>query len=290
MYYFDSHTHYNDRRFREDLGEVLGKVRAAGVLRDTIIGYDPESSLLAVRMAEEQRSSGDEKDSSSAGPDAAYPKDAPLHTAAIGIHPLHTGDAEEEDLIRMEILAEDPAVVAIGEIGLDYYRKTPDMIIDKERQQYFFRKQIRIARRAGLPVVIHSRNAAQDTIELMEEEKALEVGGVIHCFTYSSEMAKRFVGMGFCLGIGGVLTYPASKKLKEVAGCIPLEHLVLETDCPYLSPEGHRGERNDSGGLKAVARALAELRGIPVEEVCRITWENACRLYRIEGAAYPEGS
>ena len=266
--FFDSHTHYNDRRFDEDLATVLRSVKAAGVLRDTIIGYDLASSIRGVRLAE------------------AAEEDQPCHTVAAGIHPLHTGDAEDEDLIRLEILAEDPKVVAIGEIGLDYFRKSPDMVIDKERQQYYFRKQLRIARRAGLPVVIHSRDAAQHTVEVLEEEKASEVGGVIHCFTYSPEMAERFVRMGFFIGIGGVLTYPASRKVKEVAKQIPLEHLVLETDCPYLSPEGHRGERNDSRGLMAVAETLAELRGISVEEVCRVTWENACRLYRIEGGTY----
>ena len=311
--YFDTHTHYNDRRFEADLTEVLRKVRDAGVLRDTIIGYDLESSKLAVRMAEAQRIVPGKKmkgveDTSDASetaatdksdasvitgiedPEAAegtradepeIPVDSPLHTVAAGIHPLHTGDAEEEALIQLEILAEDETVVAIGEIGLDYHRKEPEVTPDKETQQWFFRKQLRIARRAGLPVVIHSRDAAQDTVQIMEEEKASEVGGVVHCYSYSPEMSEIFLNMGFYLGIGGVVTRPNSKKLREVVERTPLERIVLETDCPYLSPEGHQGERNDSSALPRIAAVVAELKGCDVEEVCRVTWENACRLYKI---------
>lgn len=315
--YFDTHTHYNDRRFEADLTEVLRKVREAGVLRDTIIGYDLESSKLAVRMAEAQRvgkgkrTKGSETDLSDAPEAAAHmtaearksaagtttearklaagmtadapdvAMNAPLHTVAVGIHPLQTGDAEEEDLIQLEILAEDETVVAIGEIGLDYHRKEPEVTPDKETQQRFFRKQLRIARRAGLPVVIHSRDAAQDTVRIMEEEKASEVGGVVHCYSYSPEMSEIFLNMGFYLGIGGVVTRPNSRKLKEVVARTPLERILLETDCPYLAPEGHQGERNDSSTLPQIAATVAELKGCDVEEVCRVTWENACRLYRI---------
>ena len=271
--WFDTHTHYNDPRFEEGLEEVLRRVYDAGILRDAVIGYDLESSIRAVKLAE-----------ASVGREART-----IHSAVAGIHPLHSGDAEEEDLIRLEILAEDPTVAAIGEIGLDYHRKNPDVTPDKEVQQYFFRKQIRIARRAGLPVVIHSRDAAQDTLEILEEEKAAEVGGVIHCYSYSPEMAERFLKLGFCLGIGGVVTYPGSKKVREVVRSVPLERIVLETDAPYLPPEGHRGERNDSRAIPQIAETIAELRGCTLEEVCRVTWENACRLYRLE-APYPGGS
>jgi len=268
--WFDTHTHYNDPRFEEDLEEVLRKVYDAGVMRDAVISYDLESAIRAVKLAE-----------ASAGGDRQL-----LHSAVVGIHPLHSGDAEEEDLIRLEILAEDPTVVAIGEIGLDYHRKNPDVTPDKEVQQYFFRKQLRIARRARLPIVIHSRDAAQDTLEILEEEKAAEVGGVIHCYSYSPEMAERFLKLGFYLGFGGVVTYPGSKKVREVVKTVPMDRLLLETDAPYLPAEGHRGERNDSRAIPQIAETIAELRGCTMDEVCRVTWENACRLYRLE-ASYP---
>ncbi len=269
-YYFDTHTHYNDPRFSEDLPSVLKAVRETGVVRDAVIAYDMESAVRAVELAKQP-----------AG------KEGPAHSAVAGIHPLHTDRAEEEDLIRLELLAEDPAVAAIGEIGLDYHRKDPVVSPEKELQQRFFRKQLRIARRAGLPVVIHSRSAAQDTLQILEEEKASEVGGVIHCYSYSPEMAERFLNLGFFLGIGGVVTYTGSKKLRSVVQTVGPEHIVLETDCPYLPPEGHRGERNDSRALPVIAAELAELWDCPVREVCRITWENACRLYRLR-EPYPE--
>ena len=279
--YFDTHTHYNDPRFAEDLEPVLEQVRAAGVERDAVIGYDLESSLRGVRLAESGARTG------AAPADASGRRDRyPEHVAVIGIHPLHTRDAEDEDLIRLEILAGDDAVAAIGETGLDYHQKTPEVTPDKELQQYMFRKQIRIARRAGLPLVIHSRDAAQDTATILEEEKASENGGVIHCYSYSLEMARVFLKMGFYLGIGGVVTYPGSKKVREVVEKIPLEHILLETDAPYLPPEGHRKERNDSRALPQIAEEVAGLKNISVEEVCRVTWENACRLYRLD-APYP---
>ena len=265
--WFDTHTHYNDPRFDEDLEEVLRKVYDAGVLRDAVIGYDLDSSIRAVKLAEASDSG----------------KEKPLHSAVVGIHPLHCGEAEEEDLIRLELLAEDPTVAAIGETGLGYHRKSPDVTPDKEVQQYFFRKQIRIARRAGLPVVIQSRDAAQDTVTILEEEKAREVGGVIHCYSYSMEMAERFLKLGFFLGIGGVVTYPGSKKVREVVKGVPLERIILETDAPYLPPEGHRGERNDSRAIPQIAKSVAEQKGCTPEEVCRVTWENALRLYRLDG-------
>lgn len=267
--FFDTHTHYNDRRFDADLAEVLRKVRKAGVLRDTIIGYDIESSIRGIRIAE-NRDRGDGI------------KETPIHTVAVGIHPNSVEQAEEDDLIRLEVLAEDSSVVAIGEIGLDHYRKNAEQESVRERQVWFFRKQLRIARRAKLPVVIHSRDAAQDTVQILEEEKASEAGGVIHCYSYSPEMAEIFVKMGFFLGVGGVVTRPEARKLKETVERIPLSRLVLETDCPYLAPEGHRGERNDSAAIPVIAERIAELKGITVEEVSRVTWENACRLYRID--------
>ena len=292
--YFDTHAHYNDPRFEEDLQEVLRGILEAGIAETAVIGYDMASSLRGVRLAEGSGTgnaagidtgadAGESAETGEGSGEAAGRNGIGLrHVAAVGIHPLHTGEAEEEDLIRLEILAEDPVVRAIGEIGLDYHKKDREMSVDRELQQYFFRKQIRIARRANLPVVIHSRDAAQDTLEILEEEKASEVGGVIHCYSYSPEMAVRFTGLGFYLGIGGVVTYPASRTLRETVQKIPMERLVLETDAPYLPIEGHRGERNDSRSLPEIAEAIASLLHISVEEVCRVTRENAYRLYRMD--------
>ena len=275
--YFDTHTHYNDPRFAGDLQEVLQGIRAVNVMGTAVIGYDLSSSIRGLQLAE-----GSLPETS--GGDLRGPQREKAHArcvAAVGIHPLHVPDADEDDLLRLEILAEDPKAAAIGEIGLDYARKEGRPPADRDLQQYFFRKQIRIARRAGLPVVIHSRDAAQDTAEILEQEKAAEVGGVIHCYSYSPEMAVRFLRLGFFLGIGGVVTYPGSKRLRETVRQVALERLVLETDAPYLPPDGHRGERNDSRSLPLVAGEIARIKNISVEEVCRQTWENACKLYRI---------
>lgn len=286
--YFDTHTHYNDPRFAGDLQEVLQGIRAVNVMGTAVIGYDLSSSIRGLQLAEgslPETRGGDlrGRPETQGGDLREQPREEAYArcVAAVGVHPLHVPDADEDDLLRLEILAEDPKAAAIGEIGLDYARKEGRPPADRDLQQYFFRKQIRIARRAGLPVVIHSRDAAQDTAEILEQEKAAEVGGVIHCYSYSPEMAVRFLRLGFFLGIGGVVTYPGSKRLRETVRQVALEHLVLETDAPYLPPDGHRGERNDSRSLPLVAGEIARIKNISVEEVCRKTWENACKLYRI---------
>ena len=259
---FDTHTHYNHPDFSGDLQEVLKRIWDAGVRCAAVIGYDLDSSRRAIRLAEDPA--------------------AGIRLLAVpGIHPLHVDRAEEEDLAFLEVLLEDPHVKMLGEIGLDYHRKEPNVTPDKELQEYYLRKQIRIARRAGLPIVIHSRDAAQDTARILQEEKAGEVGGIIHCFSYSYEMAEIFMRLGFSIGIGGVVTRPAAKKLREVAERVPLDRLVLETDAPYLAPEGKRGERNDSTALLSVADVIAGLRNISTEELKERTWENACRLFRV---------
>ena len=185
-----------------------------------------------------------------------------------------------EDWIReiREGLADEKAV-AVGEIGLDYYWPEPD----RGLQQHWFRRQLSLARETGLPVVIHSREAAADTLRILKEEKAEEIGGVIHCFSYSVEMAREFMKLGFYIGIGGVVTFKNAKKLKEVAAAIPLDRILLETDCPYLAPVPYRGKRNSSLYLPLVADQIAVLRGITPEEVIRATEENAERMYRLNG-------
>lgn len=173
--------------------------------------------------------------------------------------------------------AANDKIVAIGEIGLDYYWDEPA----REIQKHWFDRQMELARDVDLPLIIHSRDAAQDTFEMMKAQNAGEIGGVIHCFSYGVEMARKFLEMGFYLGIGGVLTFKNGKKLREVVEYMPIEKLLLETDCPYLSPEPNRGKRNSSLNLPYVVEAISQIKGIDKEEVITITRENALRMYRI---------
>ncbi len=166
-------------------------------------------------------------------------------------------------------------VVAIGEIGLDYYYEHSP----KEVQKLWFREQMNLAKELDLPIIVHSREATQDTYDLIKEADAATVGGVIHCFSGSKEMAERYVDMGFYLGIGGVITFDNAKTLKEVVKAIPLEALLLETDCPYLSPIPNRGKRNDSRNLIYIAEAIGKIKGISVEEVLGVTYNNGMKLF-----------
>lgn len=250
---FDTHAHFNDEAYDADRAEALAQVLEAGVGHVTEIGYDMASSRAAVALAH------------------AYP-----HVyAAVGVHPDNVGELKEEDMDELVEMARDPKVVAIGEIGLDYHWN----VESAEVQKYWFRRQIQAARDAKKPVNVHSRDAAEDTMELIKDEKLGEVGGIVHCYSYSLEQAGEYVKMGLYLGVGGVVTYKNGRKLKQVVREIPLEHLVLETDCPYLAPTPHRGERNTSAYLPLMVQAISELKDIPEEEVIRITEENAKRVY-----------
>lgn len=178
----------------------------------------------------------------------------------------------------LKAVAGKEKVVAIGEIGLDYYWNEPE----PEVQKYWFVRQLNLAREVKLPVIIHSRDAAKDTLDIMKAEHAGDISGVIHCFSYSVEMAREYLNMGFYLGIGGVLTFNNAKKLKEVVAYMPIERIVLETDCPYLSPAPNRGKRNSSLNLPYVAAAISEIKGVPEKEVIAVTRENARRMYRLD--------
>ena len=229
---FDTHAHYDDEAFDEDRQELLAQLPRLGIGRVVNMGSDLAGCRGTIALTEAW--------------DYIY--------GAIGVHPSDCGEMTEEDLewLRQECRREK--IVAVGEIGLDYYWPEPDHEIQKK----WFRRQLGLARELGLPVVIHSREAAQDTYEIMREENAGEIGGVVHCFSYSPEMAERFVRMGFYIGIGGVLTFKNARKIREVAERIPLSRIVLETDCPYLAPVPHRGKRNNSSYLRYVVPALAE--------------------------------
>jgi TatD DNase family protein len=235
---FDTHAHYDDRQFEEDREELLDSMRENGVELIVDAGSDIASWDKIEQLTDRY----------------------PFIYGAIGVHPDEVGELDEEKMKRMEQLLAREKMVAVGEIGLDYYW-------DKENRD--------------LPVIIHSREAAADTMEIMKQY-AGELSGVIHCFSYSPEQAKEYVKMGFYLGIGGVVTFKNAKKLKEVVQEIPLESLVLETDSPYLAPVPNRGKRNSSLNLVYVAEEIAGLKGISYEEVVRQTTENAKKLYRFK--------
>lgn len=252
---FDTHAHYDDRQFEEDRAELLSSMQEQGVGMIVDAGSDIASWDKIGQLTEQY----------------------PFIYGAIGVHPDEVGELDEEKMQRMEKLLSGEKMVAVGEIGLDYYW-------DKEKrdlQKKWFIRQLELARQLDLPVIIHSREAAADTMEIMKQH-AKGLDGVIHCFSYSPEQAKEYVKMGFYLGIGGVVTFKNAKKLKEVVQEIPLEALVLETDSPYLAPVPHRGKRNNSQNLVYVAEEIAALKGVSYEEVVRQTTENAKKLYRLE--------
>ncbi len=253
---FDTHAHYDDEKFDIDRDTLLKSLPSCGIEAVTDVGASLESSIMAVKLANQY--------------DFMY--------AAVGVHPDHVGEMDEEKLDMLEKLArKERKVVAIGEIGLDYYWDISDHALQKE----WFMRQLSLARRVGLPVIIHSRDAVRDTYEVLRDNDAGSIGGVIHCFSASVEMAREYVKMGFFIGIGGVLAFKNAKTIKEVAADTPIERIVLETDCPYLAPPPHRGKRNCSIYLSEVVKVLAGIKQMPEEEVIRITCENAKKLYRL---------
>lgn len=253
---FDTHAHYDDEAFDEDREELLGRLATNGIGRVINVGSTVESCERCLELADRH--------------EGIY--------AAIGIHPSETEALDEARFERLRQQCLHPKCVAVGEIGLDYYWPEPGAELQKE----WFERQLELAREVKKPVVIHSREACKDTLDLLKAHGAKELGGVIHCYSYSAETAREYLNMGFFFGIGGVLTFKNSKKLKETVEMLPMEVMVLETDCPYLAPVPHRGKRNTSLMLPYVVEAMAAIKGISAEEVRRITWENACRLYRMK--------
>lgn len=250
---FESHAHYDDEAFDGDREELLHSLSAQGVGTVINVAASVDGIESTVRLAEEY----------------------PFVYAAVGVHPDEVGEMDQGTLERMHRLAREDKVVAIGEIGLDYYW-------DKEKhelQKEWFRRQLDVARQEKLPFIIHSREAAADTLQVAREERVGEIGGVVHCFSYGVELAREYLNMGLYLGIGGVVTFKNARKLKEVVEYAPLSALLLETDSPYLAPVPHRGKRNDSGKLPLVAQAIGEIKGISPEEVIRATEENGRRLF-----------
>jgi len=195
--------------------------------------------------------------------------------ASVGVHPDYE-DTVEPTVDQLVELASSPKVVAIGETGLDYYRLTGDLEWQRER----FRRHIRAARRTGKPLIIHTRSAAQDTLRIMQEENAAEVGGVMHCFTESQEVADAAIAMNFRISFSGIVTFKSARDLQEVARAIPLERMLIETDSPYLAPVPHRGKLNDPSKVVHVAEKIAELRGVPVDEIAAASTANFFNLFK----------
>lgn len=252
----DTHAHYDDEAFDEDRDALLLSLREAGVGIAVNIGASLESSGRTAALA------------------AKYP----FLYGAVGVHPDSAAELDEAGMRELSRLSDGEKIVAVGEIGLDYYWDTAP----REVQKYWFERQLALALEKDLPVVIHSREAVQDTLEIMRRTYQASEGklrGVIHCFSGSAETAKEYTGMGFYIGVGGVVTFKNGKKLKEVVETIPLDKLVIETDCPYLAPVPYRGKRNDSTYLPFVIAEIARLRGISEEETERITEQNARALY-----------
>ena len=197
--------------------------------------------------------------------------------ASVGWHPVDAIDMTDEDLTGLKNLAAHPKVVALGEMGLDYHwDKSP-----KEIQHEVFRRQVRFAKKVELPIIIHNREATSDIVQILREEGAEEVGGIMHCFSGSVEVARECMNMNFYISLGGPVTFKNAKRPKEVAKEVPLDKLLIETDCPYLTPHPYRGKRNEPAYVKLVAEQIAELKGISFEEVAKVTTENAKKLFDI---------
>lgn len=251
---FESHAHYDDEQFDGDRKELLNSMQENGIGTIINVGATFQSCKEVVQLAQEY----------------------PFIYAAVGVHPDEVGELDEEKFAYLKAQCQNEKVVAVGEIGLDYYWDNES----HEVQKKWFQKQLELARELDLPVIIHSRDAAADTLEMMQKH-AKGLCGVIHCFSYSKEMAQEYVKMGFHIGVGGVVTFKNSKKLKEIVAEIPLEKILLETDSPYLAPTPNRGKRNSSLNIPYIAQEIADLKGISYEEVVACTEKNGRDLFRI---------
>ena len=252
---FDTHVHLNAEQYEDDLQEVINRALEKGVQNMVVVGFDEPTIKKAIQIAETY--------------DFIY--------ASVGWHPVDAVDMTDEHLAWIEELAQHPKVVALGEMGLDYHwDKSP-----KEVQKDVFRRQIRLARKVNLPIIIHNRDATEDVVTILKEEHVEEVGGIMHCFTGSIEVAKQCMDMNMYISFGGPVTFKNAKIPKEVATELPLDKLLIETDCPYLTPHPFRGKRNEPGYVSYVAEQIAELKGITYEELAAITTANAKKLFGI---------
>jgi TatD DNase family protein len=256
----DTHCHLNLHQFDEDRAAAIERAVAAGVTEMVVIGYHVASSEAAVRLA-----STDER-----------------LFATVGIHPHDAAMLDTRVLDRLRELAAEPRVVAIGEIGLDFYRN----ISPRAEQERAFRAQVELARELGLPIVIHTRESDAEVLELLEQWAAGPYQGILHCFGNDAGTAHRVFDLGLHVGIGGVLTFKNARELQQTVSALPLDRIVLETDCPYLAPHPNRGKRNEPAYLPITAAKLAELKALPLEEIARVTTASARRVFpRLHTAA-----
>ena len=255
MKIFDTHAHYNDEAFDKDRDELLRSLNAKGIGTVVNVGASIQSTKETLQLTRQYH----------------------FVYGAAGVHPNETGELNDNLMEWLRDITRENKIVAVGEIGLDYHWEEPE----PEIQKYWFVRQLTLAREERLPVIIHSRDAARDTLDIIKAERAEDTGGVLHCFSYGVDLAREYLQMGFYLGIGGVVTFHNARKLKEVVKYAPLDQLVLETDCPYLSPEPYRGRRNSSLNLIYVAEQIGQIKNIPADEVILVTSRNAKRLYRI---------
>lgn len=250
---FETHAHYDDEAFDDDRDSLLKSMDKYGIGRIINVCATLESLDKTKKLMEQY----------------------PFIFGAFGLHPDETGDMDEAVMDKIRMFCRMEKAVAVGEIGLDYYW-------DKEqhqRQIHWFERQMQLAGEEGLPVIIHSRDAAADTLDAMKRMHAEEIGGVCHCFSYPKEMAREYLDMGFYIGIGGVVTFKNARKLKEVTAYAPLDRILLETDSPYLTPVPYRGKRNTSLNLTYIAQMISEIKKIDYEEVITVTENNAKKLF-----------
>ncbi|MDW0111367.1 TatD family hydrolase [Sporosarcina aquimarina] len=252
----DTHVHLNADQYEEDVEQVIQRALDAGVERMVVVGFDRPTIIKAMELADQYS----------------------FIYAVVGWHPVDAIDCMEEDLKWIEELAAHPKVVGIGETGLDYHWDKSS----KEVQQDLFRKQIRLAQKVELPIIIHNRDATADVVRILQEEEAEITGGIMHCFSGSVETAKQCIEMNFLISLGGPVTFKNARMPKEVAVEIPLEYLLVETDAPFLAPHPHRGKRNEPAFVKLVAEQIAELKEISLEEVAKSTTQNAMKLFSID--------
>lgn len=251
---FDTHAHLDDKKYDEDRAEIIDYIKKEGVSLLVNVGADMESSETTLKLAKEY--------------DFIY--------AAVGVHPYDEPDLTEADILRLREMAKDEKVVAIGEIGLDYHYEDTD----REGQKRGFKMQLELAKELGLPYVIHDRDSHQDCYDIIKESGYYN--GVMHCFSGSSEFARQMTDLGFYISFSGTVTFKNAKKVHEAAKTVPIDRILIETDSPYLTPAPTRHERNNPANVIRTLQAIAELRGIDAEELCKITMENGKRFFGIE--------
>lgn len=253
--FIDTHVHLNADQYDEDLKEVIQRALDAKVTKMVVVGFDRKTIERAMELVEQYE----------------------FIYAAIGWHPVDAIDCTDEDLLWIEQLAAHPKVVGIGETGLDYYwDKSP-----KDVQEKWFRKQIQLAQKLNLPIIIHNRDATGDVMRILREENAASVGGIMHCFSGSVETARECIAMNFMISLGGPVTFKNARMPKEVAKEIPLEHLLIETDAPYLAPHPNRGKRNEPSFVTLVAEEIARQKELTTEEVAYATSSNATKFLKL---------